>query len=210
MNVEWKQLKQLVSKSTLAGLLISLGATAFLTADNKIVGALLFSIGLTAVILLEANLYTGKIGYVNSKAKLISAVLILIQNLLVALVCGLIFYSTKNNICENLWLNKLTKSWYEFLFDSIGCGICIYLSVELYKKTGSIFVIVLGVLVFILSGFEHCIANIFYLSASMSFDLKSILYILIAIIGNSIGSLLIRFLQLNFRFCEVKHENETE
>ena len=206
----WKQLKQLVSKSTLAGLLISLGATAFLTVDNKIVGALLFSIGLTAVILLEANLYTGKIGYVNSKAKLISAALILIQNLLVALVCGLIFYSTKNNICENLWLNKLTKSWYEFLFDSIGCGICIYLSVELYKKTGSIFVIVLGVLVFILSGFEHCIADIFYLSAWMSFDLKSILYILIAIIGNSIGSLLIRFLQLNFRFCEVKHENETE
>lgn len=208
--MEWKQLKQLVSKSTLAGLLISLGATAFLTADNKTVGALLFSIGLTAVILLEANLYTGKIGYVNSKAKLISAALILIQNLLVALVCGLIFYSNKNNICENLWLNKLTKSWHEFLFDSIGCGICIYLSVELYKKTGSIFVIVLGVLVFILSGFEHCIADIFYLSASMSFDLKSILYILIAIIGNSIGSLLIRFLQLNFRFCEVKHENETE
>ena len=208
--MEWKQLKQLVSKSTLAGLLISLGATAFLTADNKIVGALLFSIGLTAIILLEANLYTGKIGYVNSKAKLVSAALILIQNLLVALVCGLIFYNTKNNICKNLWLNKLTKSWYEFLFDSIGCGICIYLSVELYKKTGSIFVIVLGVLVFILSGFEHCIANIFYLSASMSFDLKSILYILIAIIGNSIGSLLIRFLQLNFRFCEVKHENETE
>lgn len=200
----------MVSKSTLAGLLISLGATAFLTVDNKIVGALLFSIGLTAVILLEANLYTGKIGYVNSKAKLISAALILIQNLLVALVCGLIFYSTKNNICEDLWLNKLTKSWHEFLFDSIGCGICIYLSVELYKKTGSIFVIVLGVLVFILSGFEHCIADIFYLSASMSFDLKSILYILIAIIGNSIGSLLIRFLQLNFRFCEVKHENETE
>ena len=200
----------MVSKSTLAGLLISLGATAFLTADNKTVGALLFSIGLTAVILLEANLYTGKIGYVNSKAKLISAALILIQNLLVALVCGLIFYSTKNNVCENLWLNKLTKSWYEFLFDSIGCGICIYLSVELYKKTGSIFVIVLGVLVFILSGFEHCIADIFYLSASMSFDLKSILYILTAIIGNSIGSLLIRFLQLNFRFCEVKHENETE
>ena len=200
----------MVSKSTLAGLLISLGATAFLTTDNKTVGALLFSIGLTAVILLEANLYTGKIGYVNSKAKLISAALILIQNLLVALVCGLIFYSTKNNICENLWLNKLTKSWHEFLFDSIGCGICIYLSVELYKKTGSIFVIVLGVLVFILSGFEHCIADIFYLSASMSFDLKSILYILIAIIGNSIGSLLIRFLQLNFRFCEVKHENETE
>lgn len=166
--MEWKQLKQLVSKSTLAGLLISLGATAFLTVDNKIVGALLFSIGLTAVILLEANLYTGKIGYVNSKAKLISAALILIQNLLVALVCGLIFYSTKNNGCENLWLNKLTKSWHEFLFDSIGCGICIYLSVELYKKTGSIFVIVLGVLVFILSGFEHCIADIFYLSASKS------------------------------------------
>lgn len=206
-DLKWKRL---ISKSTLAGLLISLGATAFLTADNKIVGALLFSIGLTAVILLEANLYTGKIGYVNSRGKLIDAVVILILNLLAASICGLIFYSTKNNICGNLWLNKLTKSWHEFLFDSIGCGICIYLSVELYKKTGSIFVIVLGVLVFILGGFEHCIADIFYLNAAMSFDLKSILYILIAIIGNSVGSLLIRFLQLNFKFCEVKHENEIE
>lgn len=206
-DLKWKRL---ISKSTLAGLLISLGATAFLTADNKIVGALLFSIGLTAVILLEANLYTGKIGYVNSRGKLIDAVVILILNLLAASICGLIFYSAKNNICENLWLNKLTKSWHEFLFDSIGCGICIYLSVELYKKTGSIFVIVLGVLVFILGGFEHCIADIFYLNAAMSFDLKSMLYILIAIIGNSVGSLLIRFLQLNFKFCEVKHENEIE
>ena len=206
-DLKWKRL---ISKSTLAGLLISLGATAFLTADNKIVGALLFSIGLTAVILLEANLYTGKIGYVNSRGKLIDAVVILILNLLAASICGLIFYSTKNNICGNLWLNKLTKSWHEFLFDSIGCGICIYLSVELYKKTGSIFVIVLGVLVFILGGFEHCIADIFYLNAAMSFDLKSMLYILIAIIGNSVGSLLIRFLQLNFKFCEVKHENEIE
>lgn len=206
-DLKWKRL---ISKSTLAGLLISLGATAFLTADNKIVGALLFSIGLTAVILLEANLYTGKIGYVNNKMKLIDAVVILILNLLAASICGLIFYSTKNNICGNLWLDKLTKSWHEFLFDSIGCGICIYLSVELYKKTGSIFVIVLGVLVFILGGFEHCIADIFYLNAAMSFDLKSILYILIAIIGNSVGSLLIRFLQLNFKFCEVKHENEIE
>ncbi len=196
-----------ISKSILAGLLISLGATAFLTADNKIIGALLFSIGLTAVILLEANLYTGKIGYVNNKTKLFDATSILILNLLAASICGLIFYCAKNNICENLWLNKLTKSWYEFLFDSIGCGICIYLSVELYKKTNSIFVIVLGVLVFILSGFEHCIADIFYLNAAMSFDLKSVLYILIAIIGNSMGSLLVRFLQLNFKLHDIEHEN---
>lgn len=196
-----------ISKSILAGLLISLGAVAFLTADNKIIGALLFSIGLTAVILLEANLYTGKIGYVNNKTKLFDAVSILILNLLAASICGLIFYCAKNNICENLWLNKLTKSWYEFLFDSIGCGICIYLSVELYKKTNSIFVIILGVLVFILSGFEHCIADIFYLNAAMSFDLKSILYILIAIIGNSMGSLLVRFLQLNFKLHDIDHEN---
>lgn len=106
-DLKWKRL---ISKSTLAGLLISLGATAFLTADNKIVGALLFSIGLTAVILLEANLYTGKIGYVNNKMKLVDAAVILILNLLAASICGLIFYSAKNNICENLWLNKLTKS----------------------------------------------------------------------------------------------------
>lgn len=190
----------------MAGILISLGAAAFLLSDCDTEGAFLFSIGLTSVILLDAKLFTGKIGYVDSRKKLIESLIILGINLITALICGIIFYYIKGSrgintpaLYQSLWHNKLVKDWYEILFDGICCGICIYLSVEMYTKTKSIFVIVLGVLVFILSGFEHCIADIFYMGATMSFDLKSILYLLIIIVGNAIGSLLIRFLQLHFK-----------
>ena len=47
------------------------------------------------------------------------------------------------------------------------------------------------VIVFILCGFEHCVANMFYFSVARSWSFKTILYIFIMILGNSIGSILI-------------------
>lgn len=55
-----------VLKSAFAGLLISLGAFIYLAFPN-ILGACLFSIGLISVIVLGANLFTGKVGYVKDK-----------------------------------------------------------------------------------------------------------------------------------------------
>ena len=46
-------------------------------------------------------------------------------------------------------------------------------------------------IVFILSGFEHSIANMYYISVANLLSLKSLLYILIMILGNSVGSILI-------------------
>ncbi len=43
--------------------MIAIGGTIFLSAENKVVGASLFSIGLIAVCVYGFNLYTGKIGY---------------------------------------------------------------------------------------------------------------------------------------------------
>ena len=47
------------------------------------------------------------------------------------------------------------------------------------------------VIVFILCGFEHCVANIFYFSVARFWSFKTILYTFIMILGNSIGSILI-------------------
>ena len=47
------------------------------------------------------------------------------------------------------------------------------------------------VIVFILCGFEHCIANMFYFSVARSWSFKTILYTFVMILGNSIGSILI-------------------
>jgi nitrite transporter len=90
---------------------------------------------------------------------------------------------------------RLNATWYQLLFRGIGTGALIYLAVELKKKYESLLPVVLCVMSFILAGFQHSIANCTYFGMT-SFSLYGLLGILIVIIGNSIGSLLIRFLQV--------------
>ena len=89
--MQYKNVFNLIVKSILAGLLISLAGIVYLNCPEKIVGSLLFSLGLISVILLEANLFTGKIGYVNSKQSILDSLLILVFNLVAATIVGLIY-----------------------------------------------------------------------------------------------------------------------
>ena len=54
-----------------------------------------------------------------------------------------------------------------------------------------VFGIISCVFVFIISSYEHCIANMFYISIADLWSIKSFLYMLLMILGNSIGGLLI-------------------
>ena len=185
--------KKLVIKSILAGVLIALAGIFYVNCENKYIGAFLFSLGLISVVFLEAKLFTGVIGYCNSKKSFRDAAVILLFNVISAFVVGLIYRAGNGSI--SIMENIINRSPLRVFLESIGCGICIYLSVELYKKSKSIFPLVLGVMAFILAGFTHCIAISFYIGAS---ELKLIHfgYLLICIVGNSIGSLLIRGLQI--------------
>ena len=53
----------------LAGICISLGGTVFLSLDNKIVGSLLFTVGLFTICTQGFNLFTGKVCYVFERDK---------------------------------------------------------------------------------------------------------------------------------------------
>lgn len=185
--------KKLVIKSILAGVLIALAGIFYVNCENKYIGAFLFSLGLISVVFLEAKLFTGIIGYCNSKKSFRDAAVILLFNVISAFVVGLIYKSGNGSI--SIMENIINRSPLRVFLESIGCGCCIFLSVELYKKSKSIFPLVLGVMAFILAGFTHCIAISFYIGAS---ELKLIHfgYLLICIVGNSIGSLLIRGLQI--------------
>lgn len=74
----------------------------------------------------------------------------------------------------------------------------IYGAVEGYKKTNNPLIIVLCVMGFILGGTEHVIADAFYFGA-YEFSWKAFGYIWLIALGNSIGSLFIRGLQLGFQ-----------
>lgn len=202
-------LKQLILKSVLAGMLIAMAGWIFLICQNlnvgdwsKVIGAAAFSVGLVTVIGLQANLYTGKIGYVNSKQLLFEAVIILAVNLVIAFLIGLLY---RTYVGTSVAMDsRLAKEWYRILIDGFFCGALIYIAVEMHKKTKSFLPVILCVITFILGGFEHSIADIFYYGAS-ELTWKGLGYVGLVILGNSLGSLTIRYLQLGL-FKEKKDE----
>ena len=182
-----------ILKSILAGVLIALAGIVYLSCTDTVVGSFLFSFGLCLVIILEANLYTGKVGYIKSVDDLSEVLFMLILNLVSAYLVGLISgMGPMHDSAAAIVTTKLETEWWITLLKSIGCGICIYGSVEGYKKTKSFIPVILGVMCFILAGFNHVVADAFYIGAARFGPLQ---YLLLVAIGNAIGSILIRLLQ---------------
>ena len=195
-----------ISKSILAGFLISFAGIAYLLCKEKglsdVICSLVFSIGLISVIVLESNLYTGKIGYVDSNQKAIDACIILVTNLLTAFLFGLLFRLTYGKI--NLMEIKMNKDLERFFADSFFCGVCIYIAVEGYAITKSFIPVIMGVFVFVICGWEHCVADTFYFGAG-DMSPRGLMYLLICILGNSFGSLFCRYFQ---KYIEIITKND--
>lgn len=184
-----------------AGLMIGIGGTIFLSVDNKIMGSFLFSIGLLMICMYNMNLYTGKIGYVvvNKRNYLIELLFTLIGNFIGTYVLALGILNTRFSsigdkakvICDM----KLNDNLISILILSCLCGVLMYIAVNNYKKhstsIGKYMGIFMCVMVFILSGFEHSVANMFYFSVSNMLSWNTLLYLFVMVIGNSIGAILI-------------------
>lgn len=182
--------------------MIAIGGTVFLSIENKIIGASLFSIGLFGVLIYNLNLYTGKIGYLitNFNLKYIKELIItLIGNFIGACSIGFILRYTRiyDKIYEKSLMlvnTKLNDNILSIFILSIFCGLLMYYAVNGFKKQtdfGKYLVVYLGVAVFILCGFEHCIANMYYFSVADIWSLKTLGYTGIMVLGNSIGSFII-------------------
>lgn len=193
---------KILFKSFLAGIMIAIGGTVFLSIENKVIGASLFSIGLFGVLIYNLNLYTGKIGYLitNFNLKYIKELIItLIGNFIGACSVGFILRYTR--IYDNIYKKslilantKLNDNILSIFILSIFCGLLMYFAVNGFKKQtdfGKYLVVYLGVAVFILCGFEHCIANMYYFSVADIWSLKTLGYTGIMVLGNSIGSFII-------------------
>lgn len=193
---------EILIKSILAGIMIGIGGTIYLSLDNKIVGSILFAIGLFVIVVYGFNLYTGKIGYLinNFNIKYIRELIItLLGNFIGTFFVGFILkytriYTMISEKAKILAEIKLNDTLISILILSFFCGILMYLAVNTYKEVkdiGKYLAVFLGVIVFILCGFEHCIANMYYFSVSSTWSLNTLLYLLVMILGNSLGGILI-------------------
>ena len=185
----------------LAGVAISIGGIVFLACENKYFGCVMFSIGLYAVCTLGLNLFTGKVCYVldNPPGYILDVVIIWLGNLVGSLAMGLLVRNTRllDTVCQtavNVANVKLGDGLLSVFLLAILCNIMIYLGVENFKKNphevGKYVGVVMAVAVFVICGFEHCVANMFYFSAAGAWSLRTVGYLLVMTAGNTVGGLI--------------------
>ena len=182
-----------IKKSTLAGVLIGLGVIINLQVDNRFLGALLFSFGLLTIIKMKLNLFTGKVGYLKNSNQINYLMIVLLYNL-----CGIAvtvsIYACANDgfmsIIKTAATIKFSKNIITLFINAIFCGMLIHFAV----KSKNAIIVIFAIMIFILIGAEHCIADFAYFTFYM-YDLPnlfdSILKFIAIILGNSIGAILI-------------------
>lgn len=192
----------------LAGILIGIGGIVYIaySTTSAFIGALLFSFGLFTIIMTGVHLYTGKVGYIFERkpSYILELLIIFVGNIIGSGLMGILIHFTRFNdkykeVTKGICDAKLNDNLFSIFILSFLCGIMIYLAVDASKKLTSgfqkTFAISIPVIIFILSGFEHVIANVFYFAASFTFTSKMLVYILIMAIGNGLGSIAIWGLQ---------------
>lgn len=195
-----ERLRVLLS-GVLAGLCIALGGTAFLSLESRLAGALFFTVGLFVICIFKLHLFTGKVCYVfeNDARYAADLILVWLGNLAGTFLAAQALGWTRVGpaLAEKaaaLCQTKLADGPLSIFILAVFCNIMIYIAVEGFNRAphdlGRYIALFLGVAVFILCGFEHCVANMYYFSMAGAWSGKAFLYLLVMTAGNALGGIL--------------------
>ena len=194
-----KSVKTFVS-AVLGGACIGFGGTAFLSLDSKVLGALFFTVGLFVICTFGLNLFTGKVCYVFQKDRAYAwnIPLIWLGNLVGTGVVAAMMQMTRNaSIADKaaaLCQVKLEDSLLSLFILGVLCNIFIYIGVEGFNhnphELGKYLSLFFGVMVFILCGFEHCIADMFYFSMAGAWSSSAVVRLFVSTMGNAVGGII--------------------
>lgn len=180
-------------QSIRAGAFIALGCILYLLAPNPIVGAILFSLGLLSVRLTQSYLFTGQVHQlVEGDRKWWQLPWIWAGNLVgVALVLLFIpLLGDMSNLLSDaqcMGVDKLSIDYMELWVRSMCCGALMTMAT---RKDTPMWITSGCVVGFILSGFNHCIADAFYFFASGESIWVWLPSLLVITAGNIVGGLL--------------------
>lgn len=190
----------------LAGVFLSIGCAASMSADNKALGAFLFSLGLFAIITFKLGLFTGKAGYMAVKppSYIGEVAVTIVGNACGAAIGGTLLRLTRfapvfTEKASYVIDAKFADNPVSIFILAVFCGIMMFTAVDGNKRekesgnhTGAVFVTVLPIMIFIMCGFNHCIADMayFFISGCSHAD-GAAMYFLMAVLGNAVGCMLI-------------------
>ena len=155
--------------SIVAGMMIAIGGIIYLTLSG-LEGALLFSMGLLTILCLKLELFTGKAGLLATKEikprKLLE---IWIGNFLGTGAIAFLLITTPKGIllaeeASKIVAIRLANGFFVNLIYGILCGLLMFMAVKTWQLTnGNPLYAMMPVAIFIICGFNHCIADMFYL-----------------------------------------------
>lgn len=184
-----------------AGALIAIGGLVFLALDNKVLGALFFCVGLFTICTFGFNLFTGKVCYLfdNDKRYAVNLLWIWLGNLVGTGIIALLARCTRlislSEKAAQMCAVKMDDSLISLFILGILCDILIYIAVDGYKNNpheiGKYLSLLFGVTVFILAGFEHSVADMFYFFMAGIVNGRMILCLVVISLGNAVGGVII-------------------
>ena len=184
---------QMFIKAVYAVFMIGIGGIVYLSVENKIIASLLFSFGLLTIVTQGFFLYTGKIGFVKKFRELSDMLLVVAGNFIGTFLAAALSRAAQLGISSaKLVERKLENGVLEVFCLSVFCGVMMYLAIDNFKKAKNLVFIIAPVMIFILSGFEHSIANMFYFHLAGAYSGKALGYLLLMALGNGVGANLFR------------------
>lgn len=195
---------KILLKSAFGGAAIGVGGTVYLSVENHVAGSFLFALGLFTIYTFKLSLYTGKVCYISNKkpSYLGEVALVFLGNILGAVSYGYLLRGTRlHKLVEPVQVlvaKKLSDDVYSTFIMAILCGIMMCIAVigfqTITDSVGKHLALVLPIMVFILSGFEHSIADLFYYSLADAWSAHAVKYLLLIALGNMIGGMLLPLL----------------
>ena len=186
----------------LAGISISIGGTVFLSLDNKVLGAVFFTVGLFTVCTFGFDLFTGKVCYVFDRdlPYALGVIVMWAGNFVGAWLTAFAESLTRigpalQEKAAAMCTVKSNDSFLSLFILGIFCDILVYIGVYGYIKhpleVGKYLELLLGGSVFILCGTEHCVADMYYFSIAGMWNPHTLLCLLVISLGNAFGGVLL-------------------
>ncbi|WP_085832655.1 formate/nitrite transporter family protein [Clostridium merdae] len=181
----------------LAGISIGIGCVIYMLQENPVIGSFLFSVGLMTICVFRWNLFTGKLAYISYRdpKKVFWLLVIWLGNLLGTFLLSVAMSATRqagklHEKALHLAEIKLGDNLLSLFILGIFCGLLMYVAVDGYRENphpvAKYLGIVFSVMVFILCGFEHCVADMFYFWMAGALG-KGLLSLVVISLGNIVG-----------------------
>ena len=183
--------------SILAGFLILMGGIIYLPLGGT-VGALFFSLGLITIVTFKFNLFTGKAGLLATGEITPVELFVIWCGNFIGAIFGAVAASVlpqaeliTNRAAEIVALRVSNPPLVNFAL-GVMCGLLMYIAVTGFAKTRNYLFLIFPVAFFILAGFNHCVADMFYTTLGAS-HIKEMAHLIPTTLGNIVGTNIIPY-----------------